>query len=87
MREIRHSFDFPECKICPLCGNRSCVEGEYVDVGVGSIKCSPDCCNVCGYSESSPHREPDPGEFTFEMVQKCWELQVWPFWTTPQPDW
>lgn len=82
MREIRHSLDHPTCKSCPVCGNKSCEEGEYVDVGVGSIKCSPDHCDVCGYSESSPYRDLGPEEFTFEMVAKCWELQVWPFGAT-----
>ncbi len=85
MRKVCHSFDVPGCKPCPVCGNKSCVEGEYVDVGVGSIKCSPDTCDVCGYAEMSPHAKAELDGFTFEMIEKCWELQVWPWGQYEEP--
>lgn len=35
---------------CPCCDSNE-VDAEYVDVGVGSVRCTPYQCYACGASE------------------------------------
>ena len=62
--------------ICPICTNE-CIEGEYVDIGVGMQKCSPDFCDSCWWYELGFYEEPI---LTDSQFKKCWELQVAPKW-------
>ena len=58
--------------ICPVCNNRTCDPGEYVE----HAKVMPDRCWVCGWQESNgTEMYPDDSDF----LGKCWELQVAPY--------
>lgn len=47
---------------CPVCKNHDLfVEGDYVDVGVGSVQCSPSYCMSCGWIESKSDIFDDKG--------------------------
>lgn len=61
--------------MCPICNNDTFEEGEYVDVGVGMVQCSPGGCFYCGYVEKSGY-EYDQDTPTFDQFSKLWELQV-----------
>lgn len=62
---------------CPVCNNHSRRDGDTVDVGVGcGMQVTPDTCEVCGYVQ--PGWYDDYAEL-LGYVQKCWELQVWPW--------
>lgn len=61
--------------ICPVCNNHSLRTGEYVDIGVGEQKVSPDFCDVCGYTDD--WRLLDRAGLS--ALEKCWELQI-DFW-------
>lgn len=68
--------------VCPICDCPTLMEGDFVDVGVGQIKCSPDVCPWCGYVQPSgyPHYDGvDDIPSYFAYLRKCWELQVWPW--------
>lgn len=63
---------------CPVCHTlEGYCEGEYVDVGVGNVQCSPDYCQQCGYIQ--PGGNFDEGTMLdTEQYRKCWELQTPP---------
>jgi hypothetical protein len=52
------------------------MEGEYVDVGCGFLKASPDTCDYCGYAEASHHRD---GDTPLDFFVDCWERQIPPY--------
>lgn len=58
--------------ICPVCNNKTCELGEYVEYW----KVTPDSCWVCGWQEGNgTEMYPD----NYDFVNKCWELQVSPY--------
>lgn len=48
------AYDTPSEK-CPYCGNE--CEADWVDVGVGMVRCGPYHCRECGASEIGPEQE------------------------------
>lgn len=65
---------------CPVCKSTEYYgEGEYVDIGVGYQKCSPDWCEQCGYIESGGYINSLP----FEYYKQRWETKVDPL--PPKP--
>jgi len=57
---------------CPICNNKSCEPGEYVEY----VKATPDHCYICGWVEGNG-TEAYPGND--EYVEKCWQLQIAPY--------
>ena len=57
---------------CPICNNKSCAPGEWVE----HAKVSPDHCWICGWREGN-------GTVAYpcedEYFNKCWELQIAPY--------
>lgn len=59
---------------CPVCGENIrglFVEGEFVDVGVGHVKCSPDICDRCGYEEVGSYCDETRHNSRIEYVRDC----------------
>ena len=76
-----HDLTIEGCGDCPVCNNQTLHDGEYVDVGVGHVQCSPDFCPTCGYAQPSPHRD-EP--YTYDQMRKLWEMQIDP-WDRGEP--
>ena len=73
---MTHDLSVPGCDACPICGNSTLITGEYVDIGVGSIQCSPDACEFCGYCQQGLYTE---NRYTGEQFSKLWEMQIDPW--------
>lgn len=70
--------------ICPICEN-DCDDGEYIDVGIGMQRITPQHCWMCGWTESGATEKHDyMNGLTIEQARHLWELQIWP-WKYNQP--
>lgn len=60
---------------CPICWNdehHGFVDNEYVDIGVGSVPCSPAYCTTCGFYEVW---DQDKAQVSYFQLEKLWEHQ------------
>lgn len=66
---------------CPVCNSTEFyIEGEYVDIGVGLIKCSPDICEKCGYIESNGL----PNQLPYRYYKERWDSGTDPIESPPK---
>jgi hypothetical protein len=71
----------PKSVVCPVCDSAEFyIEGEYVDIGVGYQKCSPDMCDQCGYIESNGKKNQLP----FEYYKERWDTKIDPIAEYPK---
>ena len=70
-------FREPQCPICREGLSGGFIEGEWVDVGVGSIQCTPDYCERCGYEQAGNYSDDTIHRQRCEAVAECgflWKL-------------
>lgn len=58
---------------CPWCDNDCSGTANYVDIGVGSIQCSPHVCDNCHAVEIGAY---DDGPFASEEWTAGWSFPV-----------
>lgn len=59
---------------CPICGEGTSgafITGEFVDVGVGSVQCTPDLCYRCGYEQPGNYSDDGIHRARCEAVEEC----------------
>ena len=78
-----HDMAVAGCEACPVCNNQTLMTGEYVDVGVGCVQCSPDFCEFCGYCQSGLYTE---NQYTYDQFLKLWEIQIDPWSRKESPN-
>jgi len=76
LEKATHDMTVAGCDTCPICENKTLNTGEYVDVGIGCVQCSPDFCEFCGYCQSGLYTE---NQYTYEQFLKLWEMQIDPW--------